>query len=373
MEKTDQKLKLLVAGGGTGGHLYPAFAIVEAVTERCGPAEILFVGTRKGIEARKVPQRNFPIQFIWISGFRRSLKPENLLFPVKVVWSLWQAYRIIKKFNPTVVLGTGGYVSGPVLFMASRLGIPTLIQEQNSFPGVTTRMLAHRVNRVHLSFDSSRKYFKRQDNLVLSGNPVQKKFQIPEVSDAWQKFGLVAEKPTLIITGGSQGAHAVNQAILSVLPQIMQIPEIQLIWSTGSADFETIQPACAPFAGRVFVQPFIDDMAAAYSISQLAICRAGAITLTELAIAGVPAILIPYPFAAGQHQLHNAIDVQNTGGAVVIEEAKLTPELLYATIFNLLNFPEQLKSMRTQIMATANPAASREIAGSLCEIAFSLN
>lgn len=372
MEKTEPKLRLLVAGGGTGGHLYPAFAIVEEVAARSGLADILFVGTRKGIEARKVPQRNSPIRFIWISGLHRSVKPENLIFPIKVIWSLWQAYRIIRQFKPTVVLGTGGYVSGPVLYMASRLGIPTLIQEQNSFPGIATRLLASRVNRVHLSFDSSRKYFKRQDNLVLTGNPVQRSFRVPEEKNASARFGLTVGKPTIIITGGSQGAHAINQAMLEILPRMMSMPEIQLIWSTGNADFEAIKKACSPFENRIFVQPFIDDMAAAYAISDLTICRAGAITLTELAIAGIPAILIPYPFAAGQHQLHNALDVERVGGAVVIEEAQLTPEKLYATVFNLVNNLRHLKLMKERIAATANPGATKEIVDSLFEIAFPL-
>jgi UDP-N-acetylglucosamine--N-acetylmuramyl-(pentapeptide) pyrophosphoryl-undecaprenol N-acetylglucosamine transferase len=365
-----KKIRLLVAGGGTGGHLYPALAIVEAAAARGILEDVLFVGTQAGIEAQKVPARGYRLEYIWISGLRRSLKPENLLFPVKLVVSLCQAARIIRQFKPTDVLGTGGYVSGPVLYLASRRGIPTLIQEQNSYPGITTRLLATRVDRVHLSFEASRKFFKRQDNLILTGNPVASGFSLPNRQAAYQKFHLDSKMQTIVVTGGSQGAHALNQAVFKLLDWLMAYPQFQLVWSTGQVNFELIQTQCQRFPNRIWVRPFIEDMPAAYAIGDLAIGRAGALTLTELAISGVPAILIPYPYATGQHQLYNAQVLAAAGAALVIEEANLTPENLFADIFSLLNNPNRLANMRSQMLAWANPNAAQEIVDSLLKIAI---
>lgn len=365
-----KNIRLLVAGGGTGGHLYPALAIVEAMESRGMLKSVLFTGTRNGIEARKVPEKGYKIKLIWISGFRRSLNIQNLLFPIKLIVSLWQSFQIIRKFKPTVVLGTGGYVSGPVLYMAARKGIPTLIQEQNSFPGVTTRLLAARVVRVHLSFETSGKYFKNQERLRVTGNPVSKSFSMVSKPAAYDKFKLDPGKPTLLITGGSQGAHAINECILRILPRLMQLQTLQIIWSTGKLDFETARIACEPYRPRINIGAFIDDMPAAYSISDLAVGRAGAITLAEMAIAGVPAILVPYPYAAGQHQLYNAQVLAENDAAIVIQERELTPEKLYATIFSLINNQTRLKGMHENMSAAAKPHAAAEIAESLAEIAF---
>jgi len=365
----NKKIRLLVAGGGTGGHLYPAFAIVEEVAARDLLEEVLFVGTPYGIEAKKVPEKGYPIKFIWISGFRRGFTVQNFLFPFKLVASLVQANRIIREFKPSVVLGTGGYVSGPVLYIATRRGLPTLIQEQNSFPGVTTRLLASRVDRVHITFDTSRKYFKKQDNLFLSGNPISRKIKNERLESDYHKFGLDSKKQTILIIGGSQGAHRINSVILALIPWLMEHPQYQVIWSTGKKDYEEIAKICDVYGQRIWKQPFIDDMSAAYSISDLAVSRAGALTLTELSIAGIPALLIPYPYAAGQHQMNNARVLEEQGAAMVIEEKNLTPEKLFADIFYLLNNPEPLQNMQKNILAWANPQAAQEVVNSLLEIA----
>jgi UDP-N-acetylglucosamine--N-acetylmuramyl-(pentapeptide) pyrophosphoryl-undecaprenol N-acetylglucosamine transferase len=364
-----EKIRLLVAGGGTGGHLYPALAIVEHARERGVLEDVLFVGTKSGIEARKVPERNFNIRFIWISGFRRSLKLQNLAFPLKLIRSLWQSYRIIKQFNPGVVLGTGGYVSGPVLYIAAKLGIPTVIQEQNSYPGVTTRLLAKRVDRVHISFDSSRKHFDRQDNLRLTGNPVLQSFGKTSEADAYKLFNLDPKKKTIVITGGSQGAATINFCLSEILGNIIIEENCQLIWSAGQSSFDVIHEKCKKYGTSIWIQPFNDNLAAAYSISDLAIARAGALTLTELAIAGIPAILIPYPYAAAQHQLHNAHDLAEKGGAVVIEEKDLTPEILLHNLKSLLADPGRLAAMRENIKKSANKNAVKDIVDSLIQIA----
>lgn len=365
----NKKIRLLVAGGGTGGHLYPAFAIVEEVAARNLLEEVLFVGTPYGIEAKKVPEKGYPIKFIWISGFRRGFSVQNFLFPFKVIASLIQANRIIRDFKPDVVLGTGGYVSGPVLYMAARRGLPTLIQEQNSYPGVTTRLLASRVRRVHITFEISRKYFKRQDNLFLTGNPISRHIKRERQESDYQKFGLDPNKQTILISGGSQGAHRINSLIIELMPWLMKHPQYQVIWSTGKNDYDEVNKNCEIYGPRIWKQPFIDDMSTAYSISDLAVSRAGALTLTELSIAGIPAILIPYPYAAGQHQLNNARVLEEQGAAMVIEEKNLTPEKLFADIFYLLNNPEPLQIMQKNMLAWANPQAAHEVVNSLIEIA----
>jgi len=363
-----KKLRLLVAGGGTGGHLYPALAIVEEVVAQNVLEEVLFVGTKNGIEAQKVPAFGYPIKFVWISGFQRSLKFRNLVFPLKVLWSLWQSGRIIRSFKPTVVLGTGGYVSGPVLYVATWRGLPTLIQEQNSYPGITTRLLAARVDQVHLSFAESKQYFKRQDNLRVTGNPVFKKLTEYDRSEAYQIFELAPDKFTILITGGSQGAQAINACVLELLDDLMQSDRFQLIWSTGKSDYEMIQTRCAVYGKRIWRRDFIDNMAAAYTIADLAITRAGALTLTELAIAAVPAILVPYPYAAGQHQLYNALSLMKSGAAIVIEQKHLQREKLLQTILELFQNPGQLKKMQERIQATAQRNASKQIVEALIKI-----
>jgi UDP-N-acetylglucosamine--N-acetylmuramyl-(pentapeptide) pyrophosphoryl-undecaprenol N-acetylglucosamine transferase len=365
----DKKIRLLVAGGGTGGHLYPAFAIVEEVAARDLLEEVLFVGTPYGIEAKKVPEKGYSIKFIWISGFQRGFTVQNFLFPFKLLASLVQANQIIREFMPDVVLGTGGYVSGPVLYVATRRGLPTLIQEQNSFPGVTTRLLASRVDRVHITFDISRKYFKRQDNLFLTGNPISRKIKNERLESDYHKFGLDPNKQTILIIGGSQGAHRINSLVLQSMPWLMEHPQYQIIWSTGKNDYDEIVKICDIYGPRIWKQPFIDDMSAAYSITDLAVSRAGALTLTELSIAGIPAILIPYPYAAGQHQLNNARVLEEQGAAMVIEEKNLTSEKLFADIFYLLNNSELLQNMQKNMLSWANPQAARDVVNSLIEIA----
>lgn len=364
-----KKLRLLVAGGGTGGHLYPALAIVEQAQADGVLEDVVFTGTKTGIEARKIPETDFKIRFIWISGFRRKLTLQNLLFPGKLVWSLWQSWRIIRTFKPNVVLGTGGYVSGPVLFMASKTRIPTLIQEQNSYPGVTTKLLAKRVNRVHISFESSVKYFERKDNLVMTGNPVRQSFGKTTVKDAYQHFNLDPNRRTIVISGGSQGAATINRSVLEILAEIIGRENCQFIWSAGNYEFDLIRKKCENYGHSIWVRPFNDNMAAAYSICDLAIARAGALTLAELAISAIPAILIPYPFATGQHQLHNANDLAEKGGAVVIEEKNLTPELLIQNIKKIINNEERLAGMKENIRKTANPKAAQDIVNSLLQIA----
>ncbi len=361
-------LRVLFAGGGTGGHLFPAIAIADEVRRSVPGAKILFVGTKDKIEARVVPGKGYRFETIWISGFRRSLAPGNLVFPFRVVVSVMQAFSIISRFRPHVVVGTGGYVSGPVLFAASRKGIPTLLQEQNSYPGVTTRMLAKRASEVHITFESSRKYIHRSDSVFVSGNPTRADLEQVDRSEALRYFGFVEdERKTLLVFGGSLGAHTINQAVEHSLDQVMK-HNVRLIWQTGREDFESAQRISfkAP-RGSVWIQPFIDRMEYAYAASDLVVCRAGATTIAELTRLGKAAILVPYPFAAANHQVENARSMADAGAAEAIDDDAIA-ERFSSAVLSILD-GERLETMRSASRKLGRPYAAKEIAGHILNLA----
>ncbi len=359
----------IFAGGGTGGHLYPAVAIARRIEQLRPGCDIHFIGAMHGIENRVVPRLGFPLHRIAVRGVVRSLTPKNLLVPFMLLWSLLQCTAILIKIRPVAVIGTGGYVSGPVLFMASLLGFATVIQEQNSYPGATTRLLAKFVRRVHLGFEESIKYFKKQEKLFVTGNPVRQFDLALDKSKARKKFGLDAEAPTLLLTGGSQGARAVNRALLGCLEQLMADTPLQIIWSAGKHDVQEIKESAGRFGGRIWVSDFIANMEDAYAAADLAVTRAGALTLAELTLCGVPSILIPYPHAAANHQEMNAIALQQCGAAILIREEKLSPEILATTIKDLLLHPDKRLAMREAAVRAAFPSATDDIVHSIFDVA----
>jgi UDP-N-acetylglucosamine--N-acetylmuramyl-(pentapeptide) pyrophosphoryl-undecaprenol N-acetylglucosamine transferase len=353
-------LRIVFAGGGTGGHLFPALAIAEEIKLIAPSAEILFVGTKGKIEARVVPQQGYRFETIWISGFRRSMKISNLLFPLKVLVALMQSNRILSSFRPDAVVGTGGYVSGPVVYTAALRGIPTLIHEQNSFPGATTRFLGKRVDEVHCSFERSLKYFRRADNVFMSGNPTRRGLENADRDEALRYFGITASgNKTILIFGGSLGAHAINRAVGEFLPLLVK-EGFRLLWQTGQEDFPAAEALAKPFPHQVWVKPFIDRMDYAYAVSDLVVCRAGATTIAELTRLGKPAILIPYPHAAADHQTENARAMAEQGAAEIVEDAaaaeKLMPAILAAA------GSSRLRTMADAGKRLGNPAAAHTIA-----------
>lgn len=353
-------LRIIFAGGGTGGHLFPAIAIAEEFKRLQPNAEILFVGTKEKIEARVVPQYGFQFRSIWISGIHRKRLFKNLLVPLKIIVAMMQSYSIIKNFKPNVVIGTGGYTSGPVLFTASLLKVPTVIHEQNSFPGWTTRMLAKRANQVHLTFETSKKYFERKDNLFVSGNPTRGSLEQVNRTDALKYFGFADEKnKTVLVFGGSLGARTINNAMLNCIQQLAQ-QNIRVIWQTGVDDFERIQRECVSFAQTVKVLPFIDRMEYAYALSDVVVCRAGATTIAELTRLGKASILIPYPHAAADHQTENAKVLANAGSAHLVSDAEAV-EKLPKILLNLLSDESTLSAMRTASKHLGRPDAAQTI------------
>ena len=362
---------MIITGGGTGGHLFPAIAIAEEIRKNAPTAEITFVGTQHKIEARVVPQHGFKFETIWVSGFRRKFTIENIMFPVKFVVSIVQSFLLMRRLRPNVVVGTGGYVCGPPLFVASVLGIPTLIQEQNSYPGMTTRLLSSRVSEVHLSFRSSQQYLKRFENVHVSGNPTREDVGRISRTEGAAYFGVSPVKRTLLVFGGSLGASSINNAVLKVLDRIIA-NDIQLVWQTGGIDYGRIKAQTDRIIessrGTIRLYEFIEKIEHAYAVCDLAVCRAGATTVAELGKAGVASVLVPYPHAAADHQTENARAMVEAGAAVMIGDAELDDKL-WITIEALLADPTQLQAIRAKAAGMGNPDAASILARAVLNLA----
>ena len=363
-----QEIRIVLAGGGTGGHIFPAIYIAQYLKKHWH-ANCLFIGTKKGLENIKVAQAGFPLKHIWISGLKRGLYLSNLLFPLKIVISLIQCKKELKQFKPNLVIGTGGYVAGPVLYQAAKMNIVTVIQEQNSYPGITTRFLASRVDYLFAAYKESLEYVKNVKQYKLVGNPVKENLLTEDRKTATKFFDLDNKLKTIFIFGGSQGANSINRAIDNLLLQRFFKNNIQLIWQTGQNDFKVYKKKYMNLnAQNVHIYPFIDRMDLAYSISDLAICRAGAMTISELAAAGLPAILIPYPHAAANHQYKNALAIVSINGALIVEDKAGMEEDLKKSLDFFLLSTENLHLFSKQISKFHNENTLPEIAATLTEL-----
>jgi UDP-N-acetylglucosamine--N-acetylmuramyl-(pentapeptide) pyrophosphoryl-undecaprenol N-acetylglucosamine transferase len=359
---------VLFAGGGTGGHLFPALSIAEALKRLDPEIQVRFVGTRGRIEARVVPVQGYPFSTIWISGFRRRLSLETILFPVKLIVALLQSLMLLLRYRPAVVVGTGGYVCGPPVFVASLLGIPTMIQEQNSYPGVTTRLLALRVKEVHIAFEATREYLRRTDGVMLSGNPIRSGVGTVEKHEGLKKLGLSPSCKTVLIVGGSQGAASINDALLAS-PDLLGRSDVQLIWLTGPGEMKRVEKQLTEIGAgdTVHLFGFLDDMPAAYAAADLVVCRSGASTLAEVLCAGLPSVLVPYPHAAADHQTMNARTVADSGAAVLIPDADAVRRL-GTEIREILAHPERRTAMGVAARSLAFPAAARTLAAAVVHL-----
>ncbi len=355
-----ENIKVILAGGGTGGHLYPGIALAQEFQKR-SITKIMFIGTSYGIENKVLPETSYQFKKIWMRGLQRKMSLTNILFPIRLLVSLFQCTGLILSFRPDVIIGTGGYVSGPALIMGIVLGIPTVIQEQNSFPGLVNRLLGARVKQVHLSYEASLPFFKKQPNVFVSGNPVRGEFNKIEKLAALQKFNLSTGKTTLFIFGGSQGAHAINQAILQSMNRLLEISDLQILWATGPADYQMVESSCQANRERIIILPYIEDMASAYATSDIVLSRAGASTLSEIAICGIPAILVPYPYSAAGHQEFNAKTMEKAGAARLIFEYNLKDDILVQTISELINHSEKREAMSQAARELAKPNATVDI------------
>lgn len=352
------KPRFIISGGGTGGHIYPAIAIANELKLRFPESEILFVGAKDKMEMQKVPQAGYPIEGLWISGIQRKITWSNLMFPIKFVSSLLKSRKIIKRFKPDVVIGTGGFASGAVVKVAQQMGLPTLIQEQNSYPGITNKMLSAQARAICVAYEGLDKFFPK-DKIVFTGNPVRQ--DLLDVNnrrqDALQHFGLDPNKKTLLVLGGSLGARRINQLIKSELDNILQ-QNIQLIWQCGKLYHDEYQKYNQ--STQVQVLPFIDRMDLAYSAADLIISRAGASSVSELSIVGKPTIFIPSPNVAEDHQTKNAQAIADKNGAVLIKESALD-EQFAPQFLQLVNEDEWSEKLSKNIKKLAKPNATKDI------------
>lgn len=354
--------KIIVSGGGTGGHIFPAVAIANAIKLKYPQANILFVGAKGRMEMQKIPEAGYPIQGLWISGLQRKLDLSNLSFPLKLVSSLMQASRILNEFQPDVAIGTGGYASGPLLYMAARKNIPTLIQEQNSYPGITNKTLGKVVNKICVAFEGMERYFPFH-KIAVTGSPIRREILELNCSkkEGLEHFGLTPERTTLLIIGGSQGARRVNEVLIEKLDSILN-DNIQIIWQSGPASFERCSQAAASCKSLQYVKvvPFISEMDKAYAASDLIISRAGAIAIAEIIAVEKPAIFIPLPSAAEDHQTKNAQTLVDGHAAIMVKEEE-AEEKLATTISDLLNNASDRHIMIQNLKRFAHPLATENI------------
>ena len=358
-------MKVLIAGGGTGGHVFPGIAVAEELKREKPEVLVVFVGTRHGLESQAVPEAGFPIRYLAASGFPRRrwwLWPWAAL--VNAVGFL-QAIALVIGENPRAVLGTGGYASAPVAFAAKLLGRPLILQEQNSVPGLANRLLARVADEVHLSFLEARSYFPRRDHLKVTGNPVRAHILSGDHDAAMREFKLQPGVTTLFVFGGSLGATRINEATLDMLRKLRGRVEVQCLLQTGRNDHERVKAVVEAEKLPATVLPFVRKMNMAYAAADLVICRAGAITLAEIAVCGLPAILVPYPYAAHNHQQDNATNLVDRGAAVLVPDAELTGERLAQEVAHLLADRQALSRMSSNARLFARPDAASRIARSL--------
>ncbi|MGZ3902059.1 MAG: undecaprenyldiphospho-muramoylpentapeptide beta-N-acetylglucosaminyltransferase [Bacteroidia bacterium] len=356
------QLRVILSGGGTGGHIFPAVSIANQIKKQVPDAEILFVGALGRMEMEKVPAAGYKIIGLWISGLQRKLTLSNLSFPFKVISSVLKAKKILKDFKPHVVIGTGGYASGPMLRAASSKGIPTLIQEQNAYPGITNKLLAKKVSVICTGCDGMEKFFPRE-KIVFTGNPVRQDISGVEEkrNTGMEFFGLDPNKKVLLVVGGSLGAKGINEAMGANL-QLLADNNIQLLWQTGKVYIETAKQQVSPFATKnIKALDFITKMDLAYAVADCVVSRAGAGAVAELCIIKKPSILVPLPTAAEDHQTKNAMALVEKSAAILVKDIEAKNKLVQEAVALMKNEIKQ-NELKQNIGKCAMPNAAEKIA-----------
>lgn len=358
MTKPKQSYKFILSGGGTGGHIYPAIAIANELKSRFPDAEFLFVGAKDRMEMDKVPQAGYKIEGLWISGIQRKLTLKNMMFPFKLISSLFKSRKIIRKFKPNMVIGTGGFASGPLLQSANSKGIPTLIQEQNSYPGITNKLLSKKANKICVAYEGLERFFPKE-KISLTGNPIRK--DLIEIDgkkeEAIEAFNLTENKLTLLVLGGSLGARRVNQLIESKL-SFFEKNQVQLIWQCGKLYEEEYRKYNK--IENVQVHTFLNNMDLAYAAADVIISRAGASSVSELCVVGKPTIFIPSPNVAEDHQTKNAQAIVNKQAAILIKESDLETDF-NSEFEAIINSEEKRKNLGENIKKLALINATKDI------------
>lgn len=355
-----KSLKVIITGGGTGGHIFPAVAVAQQIREMVPEADILFVGAQGRMEMQKVPTAGFEIVGLPVAGLQRRLTAKNLVLPFKVVASLWQAVQLIRRFKPQVVAGFGGYASAPMLFAAKLCGVPYLIQEQNSYAGLTNKWLAKWAKKICVAYPGMDAYFPKE-KIQFTGNPVRPVILEMDVTreEACAAFGLDASKLVVLAIGGSLGARTINESLAEGLTQL-QDAGVQLLWQTGKQGIAAATTASNGFPA-VAVREFILNMEVAYKAANVVISRAGALSVSELCITGVPAILVPSPNVVADHQTKNAKVLEKVGAAILIKDVDAKEQLVSATL-QLLKDEAKSQQLSHQLSTLAKPTATKQIA-----------
>ena len=362
------KYKFIISGGGTGGHIFPAISIANALKKRLPDADILFVGALGRMEMERVPAAGYPIEGLPISGFDRK----NMLRNIKVVWNLLRslvlARRIISRFKPNVAIGVGGYASAPTLRAASALGVPTVIQEQNSYAGVTNKLLARKAKRICVAYEGMDRFFPK-DKVILTGNPVrQDLFSVePKTEEAYRFFNFDPKKKTILVVGGSLGARTINQSIIAGLDKLAKT-DVQIIWQTGKFYIEDARKAAEPFISpNLLVTDFVSRMDMAYSIADLVVSRAGASSISELCLLAKPVILIPSPNVAEDHQTQNALALVHKDAAIMIKDADSKAQLV-DKMLEVIEDETQLNKLSKSILQLAEKDSADRIAEEILKL-----
>ncbi|QEK11953.1 undecaprenyldiphospho-muramoylpentapeptide beta-N-acetylglucosaminyltransferase [Crassaminicella thermophila] len=355
-------MKILISGGGTGGHIYPAIAIANKIKEEIKGVEILFVGTQNGLESKLVPNAGYKLERITVSGFKRSLSFDTVKSVRDLFLGIKDAIKIIKKFKPDLVIGTGGYVCGPIVFIASLLNIKTVIHEQNVIPGITNKILGKFVNKILVSFEESKQYFNYSNKIVVTGNPVRKDFIDIDKTQCRKALGIYDERFVIMSFGGSRGAEKINETMIEVLKKFNGSKDITIIHVTGSIHYEAtlkkLNKNNFKMKDNIIVKEYIYDMSKYMGACDLVICRSGAITLAEITAMGLPAILIPSPYVTNNHQELNAKVLEKNGAAVLIPERELTDKNIVNLVELFLRDRNRIKEMANKSKTLAKPNAT---------------
>jgi UDP-N-acetylglucosamine--N-acetylmuramyl-(pentapeptide) pyrophosphoryl-undecaprenol N-acetylglucosamine transferase len=356
-----QPYRLIVSGGGTGGHIFPAVAIANEFRSRYPSAEILFIGAQGRMEMTRVPEAGYKIIGLWISGLQRKLTFSNLLFPVKLIVSYFRARQIVNQFKPDVVVGTGGYASGPIMIAATRKGIPTVIQEQNSFAGLANKQVADKASRVCVAYEGMEKYFPAA-KIVITGNPVRKDILSIESKrdQALAHFGFSAQYKTLLIIGGSLGARTINESVIAGVDKLLEA-QIQVLWQTGKGYYQAYKERLSKYDLRkIRVQDFMREMDLAYAVADVIISRSGALSVSEICVAKKPVILVPSPNVAEDHQTKNAKALAEKDAAIMIADKDAQSSLI-DTALKLIFDNARITKLKENIAKLAKPNATNEI------------
>ncbi|QCX32581.1 undecaprenyldiphospho-muramoylpentapeptide beta-N-acetylglucosaminyltransferase [Caloramator sp. E03] len=364
-------MKVIISGGGTGGHIYPGVAIAKKLKERHSNCEILFIGSKNGLEKKLIPKEGFKINFITVEGLNKKLSLKTPISVMKAFKGYFQAASIIKQFKPDIVIGTGGYVCGPVVFAAALKGIPTIIHEQNAFPGMTNKILAHFASKIAITFKESEKYFPK-NKIVLTGNPIRSQILNQNKSKCRAVWKFDINRPLILVVGGSRGAKNINNAVCDIIPSLIE-QNIQLLFVTGETQYDEIVKKLNykkndnKFKG-VVIEPYIYNMQDALGACDIIISRAGATILSEITALGIPAVLIPSPYVANNHQEYNAMSLEQNGAAVVIKENQLKSDIFKEQVISLINNKEMLAKMSSNSLKLAVLDASEKICNLIEEL-----